>query len=523
MASHYFSFVFLGSECVQSLLHPAGIWYLTLLENGDLVTAGHDGVIRIWTQDPSRALPPNEIKEYEQKIASRAISKSGMVGDLRLADLPTLDSLNIPGKKDGDQRIVRNGDKAELYYWDAAAQQWQKIGDITDAVNTPNDKRKLNGKVYDYVFDVDLGDGNPPRKLGYNANENPYVVAQEFIQREQINQGYLDQIAKFIMDNTSPVTIGQQPTVDIPFAANRYIPGGNPAQYKQPQQSQQNISSSSTKYFPLKECVLFESANYNAIVEKIKQFNKSLLENASLKNVSLTSEELSFIETTMNTLKNTSYYHVSSFSENEFNTLLKAFISWPDDKRFPILDVYRLLILHPEAAKTFDRQGTLKEPLLSMLLTRDLQTNSPAANKLLAFRFIANCFCREFLHATLLSFQEKIFERIAEISQTKHEKNLSVAFATVILNFSVVYLLRRANMDSKLQCVSIVSELLNNEDDSEAVFRLLVALGTLIYEDMETLKVFKDLGVLSAIEKQTYSSVTKVKECATDLKTLFSK
>jgi hypothetical protein len=52
---------------------------------------------------------------------------SGMVGDLRLDDLPSVDALKIPGSRDGEQRIVRNGDIAELYVWNGAAQQWQKV------------------------------------------------------------------------------------------------------------------------------------------------------------------------------------------------------------------------------------------------------------------------------------------------------------------------------------------------------------------------------------------------------------
>ena len=40
----------------------------------------------------------------------------------------------------------------------------------------------LNGKLYDYVFDIDLnGDGSGMFKIGYNVGDNPYQVAQDFI------------------------------------------------------------------------------------------------------------------------------------------------------------------------------------------------------------------------------------------------------------------------------------------------------------------------------------------------------
>jgi hypothetical protein len=50
-----------------------------------------------------------------------------MIGDLRLADLPSLEALQIPGTRDGEQRIIRNDNNAELYCWNATEGQWQKV------------------------------------------------------------------------------------------------------------------------------------------------------------------------------------------------------------------------------------------------------------------------------------------------------------------------------------------------------------------------------------------------------------
>jgi hypothetical protein len=45
-------------------------------------------------------------------------------------------------------------------------------------------------------------------------------VAQEFIEREGLEREYLDQIVNFIITKTSPLTIGQEPIIDIPFAGS---------------------------------------------------------------------------------------------------------------------------------------------------------------------------------------------------------------------------------------------------------------------------------------------------------------
>jgi phospholipase A-2-activating protein len=77
------------------------------------------------------------------------------------------------------------------------------------------------------VFDVDIQDGVPPLKLPYNttgtyceelnffykctltlSTENPFTAAQNFLQRNDLPLTYIDQVVKFIEQNTSGVTLG---------------------------------------------------------------------------------------------------------------------------------------------------------------------------------------------------------------------------------------------------------------------------------------------------------------------------
>ena len=43
--------------------------------------------------------------------------------------------------------------------------------------------------------------------------DNPYVVAQEFLWREELNQGFLDEVAQFIIKNTTPFTFTQSNSI----------------------------------------------------------------------------------------------------------------------------------------------------------------------------------------------------------------------------------------------------------------------------------------------------------------------
>ena len=63
---------------------------------------------------------------------------------------------------------------------------------------------------YDYVFSVDIEDGKPPLKLPFNVTEDPWFAAQRFLEQNNLSQLFLDQVAKFIIDNTKGVTLGQE-------------------------------------------------------------------------------------------------------------------------------------------------------------------------------------------------------------------------------------------------------------------------------------------------------------------------
>lgn len=51
------------------------------------------------------------------------------------------------------------------------------------------------GKEWDYVFDVDIAEGAPPRKLPYNRSENPYIAADRFIEEEGLPLYFKEQVS----------------------------------------------------------------------------------------------------------------------------------------------------------------------------------------------------------------------------------------------------------------------------------------------------------------------------------------
>eukprot|EP01063_Lacrimia_lanifica_P018482 TRINITY_DN25388_c0_g1_i1.p1 TRINITY_DN25388_c0_g1~~TRINITY_DN25388_c0_g1_i1.p1 ORF type:complete len:846 (+),score=339.72 TRINITY_DN25388_c0_g1_i1:57-2540(+) len=205
-----------AGECKQSLPMACAIFSVVALDNGDIVAGGTDGNLVRFSRDPARQGTLEDIKKFEEMVASQKVNKGGL-GGLDLTTLPGPDALNAPGTAEGQQKIIRRGEGAEVYCWNMAKAAWEKIGDVVDGEDEAGGggegggnplapkKPVHNGKEYDYVFDVDLtGDGRGYLKLPYNRTDNPYEAAQQFIfdnMEKGVHQGFLDEIAKFIITN----------------------------------------------------------------------------------------------------------------------------------------------------------------------------------------------------------------------------------------------------------------------------------------------------------------------------------
>lgn len=106
-------------------------------------------------------------------------------------------ALQQPGHRDGQTKIVNDGDVVRAYSWSLSEQKWIKIGDVMGATSSGTasaGKQLYNGAEYDYVFSVDIQDGVPPLKLPYNDGQDPWHVAQKFLHDNDLSQLFLDQV-----------------------------------------------------------------------------------------------------------------------------------------------------------------------------------------------------------------------------------------------------------------------------------------------------------------------------------------
>lgn len=246
--------VWRGSEAVQTITHPAiSVWAVAVnSETGDIVTGSSDGFARVFTRRPNQVADAETLKEFEESVKSSSIPQQQM-GGVNKEKLPGPEFLTSKsGTKDGQVQMIREGDgSVSAHQWSMSKQQWENVGTVVDAAGSTGKKVEYNGKMYDYVFDVDIEDGKPPLKLPYNLSENPYERATKFLSDNELPVSYLDNVANFITQNTQGASLGPQGgnTGPDPYGSeSRYRPG--------------ETASSQPKVIPQTEYLSISAAKY---------------------------------------------------------------------------------------------------------------------------------------------------------------------------------------------------------------------------------------------------------------------
>ena len=118
----------------QSLRHPGAVWDVTMLPNGDIVTACADATVRVWSKDPSRQLDADAVKEYYTMLQMAKQAQGGGSGGgggaVDKSQLEPVEVLSMPGKP-GEFKMVDDPKKGpSVYQWDGASASWQYIGEV---------------------------------------------------------------------------------------------------------------------------------------------------------------------------------------------------------------------------------------------------------------------------------------------------------------------------------------------------------------------------------------------------------
>uniref|UniRef100_A0A672QFU0 Phospholipase A-2-activating protein-like n=1 Tax=Sinocyclocheilus grahami TaxID=75366 RepID=A0A672QFU0_SINGR len=475
-------------ECSQTIRLPAqSVWCCCILPDGDIAVGASDGVIRVFTESEERVASAQDLQAFEDELSKAIIDpKTGDLGDIKIEDLPGREHLNEPGNRDGQTRLIKEGSNVEAYQWSVSDGRWVKIGDVVGGSSQQNSKRVMyEGKEYDFVFSIDVNEGGPGLKLPYNMTDDPWLTAHNFLEKNDLSPMFLDQVANFIIENTKGHTLGPAPaSATDPFTgAGRYIPGSG----GDDQGFGADPFTGAGRYIPGSESTGTVSSGRADPFTGGSAYSSSSAPKATT-NIFFPNMDGVMFEQSINQ---------SSFPSS--------------DIVFPVLDILRLAVRHPEVNAQLCG-GTEGASLCNHLLGLMSPEGRPA-NQMLALRTLCNCFSGSHGRALLLGQRDAVLSRAGDLRVVSN-KNIHVALATLVLNYAGRLYGQPTEIEAKAQCLSVASTTLEVVHDKEAVFRLLVALGTTVAGDSTAKDLARSLGVNSQISKYArVSDPAKVGEC----------
>ncbi|WZY95089.1 hypothetical protein YC2023_067418 [Brassica napus] len=504
--------------CVQSLEHPGCVWDAKFLENGDIVTACSDGVARVWTVRDGMIADQMEIDAFDSQLSQYKLSRK-KVGGMKLDELPGLDSLTLPGTSDGQTKVVREGDNGVAYVWNMKDQRWDKIGEVVDGPEGVADRPLHDGVQYDFVFDVDIGDGEPIRKLPYNRSDNPYDAADKWLLKENLPLAYRQQIVEFILQNSGQKDFNFNPSFRDPFTgANAYVPG-------QSSHTAATTAKPLYKHIPKRGVLVFDVAQYDGILKKMTEFNNTLRADPVHTDKSLTEVEVSRVGAMVKILKDTSHYHATSFAGMDISLILKVLQAWPPAMMFPgrssdclshlATDLVRMLVLHPHGASLLIKHVEGNNDLLLDLIKKVTEDSALPANLLTTVRVLVNLFKNPSFHYWLQRHHSQILDAFSNCYSSPN-KNLQLAYSTLLLNYAVL-LIEKKDQEGQAQVLSAALQIAEEDAaDVDSKFRSLVAIGSLMLEGLVK-KIAIDFEVESIAKSAKASKEAKIVEVGADI------
>ncbi|KAJ5586051.1 hypothetical protein N7450_005838 [Penicillium hetheringtonii] len=464
--------VWSGTQCIQTITHPAiSVWSVAACGvNGDIVTGASDRVTRVFSRSPDRIASPEALQQFDQAVKESAIPAE-QVGKINKEQLPGPEFLQQKsGTKEGQVQMIREGDgSVTAHTWSSATQEWIAVGTVVESAGSSGRKTEYLGQDYDYVFDVDIEDGKPPLKLPYNVSQNPYEAATKFIGDNELPMTYLDQAQE-----TTPA--GGDPW----GTERRYRPGDAASEA-----AQQPAPEQLPRVLPQKTYLSIKTAQLKVIVKKFQEINDKLVSEGE-KGTTLVPSEIDEVVALCGQLESSKPLADSPELEAAVPLIFRAATSWPPANRLPGLDLLRLLAAAAPFVATTEYNG---ENLVSGLLVSgafDAPLNPN--NAMLVVRTFANLFETAAGRDLAINEFDSIIAGVKSALSSSGEspnRNLTIAITTLYINFAVYITSegREQTPESAEKALILLEELTNimaNEKDSEAVYRGLVAAGTLI-------------------------------------------
>ena len=158
---------------------------------------------------------------------------------------------------------------------------------------------------------------------------------------------------------------------------------------------------------------------------------------------------------------------------------------------FPAIDVLRMCVKTSLNKVICDKDGIIDK------LIQFISSGIPA-NQMLSLRTLCNMFKGETGEKLCVKHRDLVITSALNCKAASN-KNIQIALSTLLMNYAV-HLQDKLDQEAKSQCLIAAGNILENtEIDSEAGFRLLVCIGTLIDSDPNMKELARSINAKTVI------------------------
>lgn len=281
--------------------------------------------------------------------------------------------------------------------------------------------------------------------------------------------------------SSQPSESGEKPTSQIGTLKLRPQNGTNSPASRSSASAHHNEPAppkSKYKYFPCTSFELFRTvANMPAIESKIESFAAN---NAPC---TLTAEQTSHIKSLIASIvsstENGSFTSKSTFQfeDGQLETLEAMLLAWPREVKFPVLDIFRIVLLHP-----IGRAHFVESPIIPQLLREATASDAPFPFQFMVFKAVCNLFDSNVTAQLVINLFETALGLCRSLA-TSTNKNLQLSAASLMLNYATFLVQKGFGDDvyNPTPFLDVLVEILTQSPSlsDDALFRMTIAQATM--------------------------------------------
>jgi len=498
----------------QSLRHPAAVWDVALMPNGDVVTACADRTVRVWSNDPLRQMDSAAVEEYHQMLEMAKSAQKGGGGAQAVdeSQLEPVSALSAAGKA-GEFKMVAHPERGpSVFQWDGGSAQWQYIGQIMGKPADDDGRPQIDGVRYDFVTHIDL-DGDAQIPLGFNKDDDPRQISRDFCVIHSIDLDLAQKIEAHLAPMADPVARAARLQRERVAAANalRHIPSFKKCEFE-----------------------IHGKCNAEAMRKKLFQLNAEMVGSDDAEQRALGCADTADLDDLFAILGDRSNWHIASFPKHCALVLEQKLLRWPTSKVLPVLDMVRMFMLHQDAVdKLLANNPTVRGLIIGHIANDEECT---ASMQMVVARLLSNFLAkrkRGDLERTQNRYPVEVLEFLQEAlslmasAATNRKSAVHISYIMLAHN-ALIWFSRFKVEESDLYLIinSAMFELLTElEPNDKILFYSLLLIGSSAWASRTAkasiAEIFGDQlkAIVSAARQSKGGAATK--EVANDLWNLF--